>query len=72
MQPLRRPLVPTIICCKTTIGKGSPNKQGTESCHGAPLGEGEIGLTREALGWPYEPFVIPEDVYAPLGCSRHR
>jgi transketolase len=46
------------------IGKGSPNKQGTESCHGAPLGEGEIGLTREALGWPYEPFVIPEDVYA--------
>jgi transketolase len=55
---------PTIICCKTTIGKGSPNKQGTESCHGAPLGEGEIGLTREALGWPYEPFVIPEDVYA--------
>jgi transketolase len=55
---------PTIICCKTTIGKGSPNKQGTESCHGAPRGEGEIGLTREALGWPYEPFVIPEDVYA--------
>ena len=55
---------PTIICCKTMIGKGSPNKQGTESCHGAPLGEGEIGLTREALGWPYEPFVIPEDVYA--------
>ena len=55
---------PTIICCKTMIGKGSPNKQGTESCHGAPLGEGEIGLTREALGWPYEQFVIPEDVYA--------
>ena len=55
---------PTIICCKTMIGKGSPNKQGTESCHGAPLGEGEIGLTREVLGWPYEPFVIPEDVYA--------
>lgn len=55
---------PTIICCKTTIGKGSPNKQGTESCHGAPLGDGEIDLTREALGWSHEPFVVPEEVYA--------
>lgn len=55
---------PTIICCKTTIGKGSPNKQGTESCHGSPLGEGEIDLTREALGWSHESFVVPEEVYA--------
>ena len=55
---------PTIICCKTTIGKGSPNKQGTESCHGSPLGDGEIDLTREALGWRYEPFVVPEEIYA--------
>ena len=55
---------PTIICCKTTIGKGSPNKQGTESCHGSPLGDGEIDLTREALGWSYEPFVVPEEIYA--------
>lgn len=55
---------PTIICCKTTIGKGSPNKQGTESCHGAPLGDGEIDLTREALAWSHEPFVVPEEVYA--------
>ena len=55
---------PTIICCKTTIGKGSPNKQGTESCHGAPLGDGEIDLTREALGWSHAPFVVPEDIYA--------
>ena len=55
---------PTIICCKTTIGKGSPNKQGTESCHGAPLGDGEIDLTREALGWSHEPFVVPEEIYA--------
>ncbi len=55
---------PTIICCKTTIGKGSPNKQGTESCHGAPLGDSEIDLTREALGWSHEPFVVPEEIYA--------
>ena len=55
---------PTIICCKTTIGKGSPNKEGTESCHGSPLGDGEIDLTREALGWSYEPFVVPEEIYA--------
>jgi transketolase len=54
---------PTIICCKTVIGFGSPNKQGTESCHGAALGTEEIALTREALGWHHEPFVIPADVY---------
>jgi transketolase len=55
---------PTLICCKTTIGFGSPNKQGTESCHGAPLGEDEIALTREALGWKYGKFEVPADVYA--------
>ena len=55
---------PTLICCKTTIGKGSPNKEGTESCHGAPLGADEIALTREALGWGHDPFVVPDDVYA--------
>ena len=55
---------PSIICCKTTIGKGSPNKEGTESCHGAPLGADEITLTREALGWSHDPFVVPDDVYA--------
>ena len=55
---------PTLICCKTTIGFGSPNKEGTESCHGAPLGEDEIKLTREALGWTHGAFEIPEDVYA--------
>ena len=53
----------TIICCKTTIGFGSPNKGGKEDCHGAPLGDEEIALTREALGWAHEPFVIPENVY---------
>ena len=54
---------PSIICCKTTIGKGSPNKEGKESCHGAPLGADEIALTREALGWAHDPFVVPDDVY---------
>ncbi|MFW1859166.1 transketolase [Acinetobacter defluvii] len=54
---------PTLIICKTVIGLGSPNKQGKEDCHGAPLGNDEIALTREALGWKEEPFVIPEDIY---------
>lgn len=55
---------PTLIMCKTVIGLGSPNKQGKEDCHGAPLGNDEITLTREALGWAEEAFVIPADVYA--------
>jgi transketolase len=55
---------PTLICCKTIIGWGSPNKQGKEECHGAPLGEDEVALVRETIGWPYEPFVIPDDIYA--------
>ena len=54
---------PTMICCKTTIGFGSPNKAGTHDCHGAPLGNDEIELTRKELGWEHEPFVIPEDIY---------
>ena len=55
---------PTLICCRTIIGKGAPNKQGTESCHGAPLGADEITATRAALGWEHGPFEIPEAVYA--------
>ena len=55
---------PTLICCKTAIGKGSPNRANTAKAHGEPLGAEEIKLTREALGWPYEPFKIPKDVYA--------
>lgn len=55
---------PTLIICKTIIGLGSPNKQGKEDCHGAPLGAEEIKLTREALGWSDEAFVIPQDIYA--------
>jgi len=55
---------PTLICCKTVIGKGSPGKQGTESCHGAPLGGDEVAATRIALDWPHDAFVIPEEIYA--------
>ncbi len=53
---------PSMIACKTTIGFGSPNKQGTAGTHGAPLGDDEIALTREAIGWPHAPYVIPNDV----------
>jgi transketolase len=55
---------PTLICCKTVIGFGSPNKQGKEDCHGAPLGDAEIELVRKELDWPYAPFEIPANVYA--------
>jgi transketolase len=54
---------PTLICCKTTIGKGAPNRAGTAKAHGEALGADEIRLTRAALGWPHEPFVVPEDAY---------
>jgi transketolase len=55
---------PTLICCKTVIGKGSPNKQGTEGVHGAALGDKEVAATREAIGWPHAPFEVPAGVYA--------
>ena len=55
---------PTLICCKTTIGFGSPNKSGSHSCHGAPLGEEEINLTKAALGWDHAAFEVPADVQA--------
>ncbi len=55
---------PSLICCKTTIGFGSPNKAGTHACHGAALGQDEINLTKAALGWDHDAFIIPDDVYA--------
>lgn len=55
---------PTLICCRTIIGKGAPNKEGSEACHGAALGEDEVAATRAALGWEHAPFVIPNDVYS--------
>ncbi len=54
---------PTLICCQTVIGWGSPNKEGKEECHGAPLGDDEIVATRKKIGWEYDPFVIPQEYY---------
>ena len=64
IETARKSDQPTLICCKTTIGFGSPNKQGKEDCHGAPLGNDEIALTRKALNWNHGPFEIPADIYA--------
>ncbi len=55
---------PSMIACRTIIGYGAPNKQGTSATHGAPLGDEEIAATREALGWNWPPFVVPDEVYA--------
>jgi len=57
------PLRPSIVICKTTIGKGAPNRAGSAKAHGEPLGAEEVKLTRAALGWPHEPFVVPEAAY---------
>jgi transketolase len=61
---------PSIICCKTIIGYGAPNKAGGHGCHGAPLGEEEIALARVELGWEHEPFEVPEDIYQ--GWNHHQ
>jgi len=54
---------PTLICCRTIIGMGAPNKQGTEAVHGAPLGDEEIAAVRENIGWPHAPFDVPQEIY---------
>lgn len=61
---------PTLICCKTTIGFGSPNKAGKEECHGAPLGEEEVKLSRAQLDWNYGAFEIPEELYKEWDCRE--
>ncbi len=60
---------PSIICCKTQIGYGSPNKAGTAASHGSPLGEDEIAETRKALGWESDPFKIPDEIYEDWNCG---
>ncbi|TMH08799.1 MAG: transketolase [Betaproteobacteria bacterium] len=64
IQRAQRADKPTLICCKTAIGKGSPNRAGTAKAHGEALGPDEVKLTREALGWMHEPFVVPEAAYS--------
>ena len=61
---------PTLICCKTTIGFGSPKKAGTSSCHGSPMGSDENAAVRSALGWTDEPFVIPQDIKTAWDCRE--
>ncbi|GGM21131.1 transketolase [Pseudomonas asuensis] len=64
LETARKSDQPTLICCKTVIGFGSPNKQGKEESHGSALGEAEVAATREALGWKHAAFEIPQDIYA--------
>ena len=64
LQAARSADRPTLICCRTVIGQGSPSKAGTHDVHGAPLGADEVARTRSALGWPHPPFAIPADVRA--------
>ena len=59
---------PSLICCKTVIGWGAPNKQGTAGAHGAPLGDAEIALTREQLGWEHRPFHVPDSIRSAFDC----
>ena len=55
---------PTLVCCKTVIGWGAPNKAGSEDCHGAALGDDEVAATRTNIDWLHPPFEVPDDIYA--------
>ncbi|MFN3957216.1 MAG: transketolase [Tepidimonas ignava] len=70
-QAMRPDGKPTLICCKTVIGQGSPNKAGTHDVHGAALGAAEVAATRAALDWPHPPFEVPADVYAAWDARGH-
>ncbi|MGZ3195695.1 MAG: transketolase [Croceibacterium sp.] len=63
---------PSLVACKTIIGKGAPNKQGTSATHGSALGEAEVAAARETLGWTAEPFEIPADIYADWNATGER
>ena len=62
-QAIKETTKPSLIICKTTIGAGSPNKQGLAASHGAPLGDDEIVLTRDALSWKHAPFELDDEIY---------
>jgi len=61
---------PTLICCRTVIGKGAPTKAGTHDCHGAPLGDAEVAAARAAMDWPYPPFAVPDEVYSAMDARK--
>jgi len=61
---------PTLIICKTIIGKGAPTMAGTEKVHGSPLGDAEIAATRESIGWPYAPFEVPQEIRQAWNCQE--
>lgn len=61
---------PSLICCRTQIGYGSPHLANTAKCHGSPLGEAEISLVRENLGWNHPPFIIPQDIYSAWNAKK--
>ena len=63
LEEARRSPKPTLVCCKTVIGKGSPNKAGSDAVHGAALGDAEVAATRAAIGWKHAPFEIPQAIY---------
>ena len=64
--------LPTLVACRTVIGKGAPNKQGSHDVHGAPLGDDEIAATRDAIGWTSPPFEVPDDILADWRSLAHR